>query len=425
MSILTSSRRSSISRSSTGESTSNEQYYVFQTPERRRGSLHVIDAEHGVFEQSPPSRSGLNIFKPKNVIRKLKNGNGKKSNGNFLVLSENEEGGLRAEPELVESVRYNNKSNNSSRNGNIPDLFNSNSTNSTTIIDDSTSDSDEFIEPYSIRQENETEIISKEKKSRNPLKSLSSSSSSKKKSKHTKSLVVSEQVTTSLKDASFDHKSRIEIEYEKAKLKAERYRNQRDYQILKNEREKFVQNLKEYEYYKVNGLHNPSLNSDQNNYQSQQNQLKYNNSYMENSIQPKTTKKKSRRSKSTYKEIIYTQEPDFFSNLYDTSPSLLQEFYLWLEEYVPSNQTAREFNNSTQKFLYNIPAVGFISFFIYLLGRFIPQQSRRKWSVRALVVCLINSLLLFIIGRLIFKFVSSAYSIYSACYNILKFFRLI
>lgn len=286
----------SISGSSSTKST--DQYYTFLNPEVKR-SLHVIDADYGVFESKKKPKKVFNLKAPNlNFMKKEKESyynSNYKDNMSATLLGLGDGSGdyenLRAEPELVDT--YMNRPRRSimrpTNPARIPYRVVEDSdiemNNSSTSDVDSKADYSEAPSIYNYQPERQQSFAPPkipQLDSQQTKRTIKSATSSPTKNSIVKTLtkIAKSSMTPTpatpaptLRNTLMDekqenldliknYKSKIEEEYEIAQLRAAKYRAERDKMRVKLKNQQMAQKLREYEFYCVNGIDHEAIESD-------------------------------------------------------------------------------------------------------------------------------------------------------------------
>lgn len=439
------------------EGESEDQYYVFHAPDDTRRSLHVIDADYGVFESSDKQKKKNILLSPKNLIKKLKVSN--TINNDFTALPN---GGLnlRAEPELIDSIIPRNKTllNSTSRNRrsqiNSKKYYNVDSGSEDEYDDDFNDNvSCRTSSSGSLTSASSSEIGKRDKfekyyKSQYKIPSLadsnqlkSSKNSSPKSSKLNKLNILRSSKMDALvvhntnPDCTRDNddyiiqKSRVELEYEMMKMKVARYQAERDAMKIKMKRKEISNKLRDYEYYCVNGItHKRKLKQLQEGNNSNSNSPYYQIEYPQNTNSPSnsSSKYKSRRQiqqKSQRSSTI--ADNDFFGKISQLLPDEVLKTLEPYEPFIPTLKQVQKFHNETFSWLKCIPIISILSLLVGILGLFIPKNSTRPWSVRALIVAFLDLAILATAGFSIYLSTLYIYRFFNAFYFMARLLRIV
>lgn len=387
-----------------------EQYYRFRTSVKPH-SLHVVDADHGVFESKNQPRRRKFKLGTSRFLKKFTTPRSLES----ITLENSSELNLRPEPELVSIL--------SSRRNN----FNEPPIN---VVDNSDVSSfsdngffDEDIERISINQSGMSNSYqksnSKYDRSQNSKSLLSQFQEFKNDNSPTEYINL-----TNMNGGSLDtgYKSKLELEYEEMKSKAARYKMERDMMRLKNENAKTAQKLREYEYYCINGINRNNIGTD---------------NFMAKDSLPRQVyavsqlpiTKRRRLQTKTSKTIPHLPSSgindDFFNRLSKNLPDEIVSTLNYYGDYIPSTNTIREFHKAVLIWVSSIPFISIIYPILYLVGQAIPKHSNRSWSIRALTVGILDMIVLIISGWSVYQCLSWTMLIIARIIQISRFFKII
>lgn len=413
-----------------------QQYYTFDTEDNSaaRSGLHVIDADHGVFD-SVNTRKRHHLFSPKNVINRFKSNTEQK----VQLYSDTEDLSLRAEPELIDisqsmtpRSRYRN-----TRAPRMPSIPDSSLQYSLSSDDESDRDSislqkDHLVTHASISKSNLQCDVS-QKSILNPFKS------NKKMSGRQLEKFTQQTSTPQATDMITMHKTKVELEYEKMKIKAEKYRAERDAMYAKAKLKALSNNLREYEYFCVNGIERDTRgrqieddgydsDSQYGGYKKQQQPLLY-----PSPLQKSKLKKSNASSRSSNKRLKQSQNqqydppnmlPNLLSRLSSNMPPELAQAFNYYSEYLPSNGTAREFHNVMLSWVYTLPFLSLLYPILYTLRLAIPKDDD-GWSLRALGVMIIDLFALLLYGWVSYGVLSWLIMFVTTFMKLARLFRII
>lgn len=401
--------KTSLLRSNASARTGEEKYFTFANPKINR-SLHVIDADYGVFDSDRQSKNKNFRMRTPRFIRKFTEKEPDDVN-NCVILDDDDDLKLRPEPELVASHTS-------------PARFNN-----TTVMSRNLSSS---------RLPSGYELDSDDGYSSSSDLECAEYRSSKPKSKYDRSHTgegiksLSSQLLKGLRKESAqpaqigevpleaNHKSRIEMKYDLLKLRAAKYKAERNMERTKLENHKMASKLRDYEYYCVNGIDHRTIELDSEN----------RNEYGRKIFRLEYPQRQSRRisASRSIKSSTFTQPP-LQSNYFDTlSQNLSPEvamFFNYYGEFVPSTASIREFHQAVLAWIYSVPFLSLIYPVLYMMGTMIPKHSTRSWSARALTVGFLDLCILLTTGWAIYNLLVYAVFFISQALRVAHFFRII
>lgn len=416
-----------------GDNENQQQYYTFTNPKLQH-SLHVIDADHGVFDSPTHRKKTINFkFRTPKIFKKIKenqnfndnndNKYGKNNLEDQIILSSfNDNFKLRPEPELVDS-HINIYSNNDKRNRNNNEKFiptntiysNKEYRHSIPLLDDS-DESDYSYNSFDTDYEPPNDEYSTFKKSNIISNNKIETDNYFKKSKNIHKSAI-----------NYNHKSKIEQEYEKIKLKAARYQAERDMLKIKLQHKQMATKLRDYEYYCINGINHGELLNDNINNEN------FNKSYItqQQLLQQRQLLKlhknsrlinKSKKSSSSNNSI---GETNFFDKLSTNLPPEISSFLERYSDHIPSVQTIREFHNSVLSWILTIPFLSLLYPVLCFLGVLIPKKTKRNWSFRALIIGFLDLSILLITGWIVYNFLRFLVGFLSSFVKVAKFLGIL
>lgn len=413
-------------------SQNDEQYFTYETHNRNNRELHVIDADHGIFESKIRKEHS---FSPKNLINKLKNNNNRKKNPNLSFLVESDDFKLRAEPELVDS--YNSRNNSRHRNSMRQD-----SDPTPAYSSDNPSESDEYDrvipeidDPPTVNENsNSRYYLSQKAQPGEPTSKVYGKSMSTKKRfvlNGKRTLAASGMIPHLSEDGNPSMnalgqplgKSQLEIEYEKMKIKAARYQAERDALHIKMKKREMAEKMRDYEYYCVNGISHKQLlrklKTDEGPVYFQQPQIQEISTFS-------TTRRKTRslEGKQNQNQMPFVRV-ELFDKLADAIPPSFIELVDFYAKYIPSIQSVSQFHKAVLIWISTMPIISLIYPVLLTLGLIIPKKSRRTWSLRSLLVAALDLIILFIYGCGVYKSVCWLYHVFNGFYKMGRFFGVI
>ncbi|GAV30067.1 hypothetical protein PMKS-003573 [Pichia membranifaciens] len=345
-------KMSLMKSSSVSSGPEEEKYFTYANPEINR-SLHVVDADYGVFESNQRKRMGNFRLKTHNFIKRFK----EKEPSNYVVLDDDEDDlRLRPEPELVRSSTYD-------RSQTGPSL------------------QFEAAQKRDVFQQ-KAELPSVQK-------------------------------------------SKVEAQYDALKLKAAKYKAERNMQRTKLENHKMALKLREYEYYCVNGIDHQQLELDSGNDTGRK--LEYGRGYLNTEYRQrrKESKKKAPFFRTTASSKSSRLQPNFLDQLSRNLPPEAAMFIEYYGDLIPSTGTIREFHKAVLGWVYTVPLLSLVYPVLYILGTFIPRHSKRSWSVRALFVGFLDLCILLVTGWAIYNIFNYSFFVVSKLFQVVRFLRII
>jgi hypothetical protein len=394
------------------------QYYTFNAPNRIQRSLHVIDADYGVFESRQKSKNNI-LLSPKKLMKKLKVS--KTNNVERISLSSSDDLNLRPEPELIDSGIYKSRYNNSpykldNKFSNYDSDYDSDDTNSLFSTLSSSSEIESMPQSRGYyKSQNRIPVLAESSLQKNTSSKVAHKSNSRPKSK----LMASKKGIPIESDNV--HKCQIEMEYDKMKLRAARYQAERDAIRIKMQKKEVANKLREYEYYCVNGIDHNRL--DPNIVSSNDNKLQIPYFQRKSLLLDQSWKKKSKGKNQL--ETFKTLENDIICKISQLLPT---EVLLAIDpytEYIPSTDTVRMFHKEVYSWINSIPVVSMLGIIIKLLGLLIPKKSARSWSVRAIIVGIVDLLILSLGGWMIYTIFWTVYRFLNTFYLLARMLRII
>lgn len=363
-----------------------EKYYTFRTPGETRHKLHVVDPDYGLFDRNA-HKTGFG-FNTKKFMRKIR---GRKSTEDFQISNEFQ---LRAEPEIYDSGI---QELSVSPERLFPDL----------PIDSESSESD----TESIA---ECESVFSGQAISNSLigsKSRSISRNSGMSQKKT-ALTFSDILCRPKKTSPIQYKTKIEMEYEKLKIKAARHKAEKEALKCKLLRKEMASKMRDYEYYCINRI--------EHRHQHQPHNRKQGRPVIQDSLPiapscyfPNKTLKGSRGS---------IRHP--LSQLCDKLPSDISEALRYSASMTPTTRAVEDFHRYVEIWVSGLPLVNVIWPVLHLIGAFIPRGDPNSRSLVSLVVAFIDLLILYMTGLATYYFTYYAYKAITSLLYIGKLFHL-
>lgn len=397
-------KMSLMKSSSVSSGPEEEKYFTYANPEINR-SLHVVDADYGVFESNQRKRMGNFRLKTHNFIKRFK----EKEPSNYVVLDDDEDDlRLRPEPELVRShinqVRFNNIPTRKSKHI-FPYMLPTLDSDSDDYSSSSSSDSESVLLPSTKRSS------TYDRSQTGP--SLQFEAAQKRDIFQQKAELPSVQ------------KSKVEAQYDALKLKAAKYKAERNMQRTKLENHKMALKLREYEYYCVNGIDHQQLELDSGNDTGRK--LEYGRGYLNTEYRQrrKESKKKAPFFRTTASSKSSRLQPNFLDQLSRNLPPEAAMFIEYYGDLIPSTGTIREFHKAVLGWVYTVPLLSLVYPVLYILGTFIPRHSKRSWSVRALFVGFLDLCILLVTGWAIYNIFNYSFFVVSKLFQVVRFLRII
>lgn len=394
-------KMSLMNNSSISNGPEKEKYFTFANPEINR-SLHVVDADYGVFESNKRKRMGNLRMKTHNLIKKFK----EKEPSNYVVLDDDEgDLRLRPEPELVRSHI------NQPRFNNIPARKSKHTP--SYMLPTLDSDSDD----YSLSSSSDSESVLPSSAKRSSDYDISQIKPSLQFSAQKRNLFQRQAELPTMQ------KSKVEAQYDALKLKAAKYRAERNMQRAKLENHKMALKLREYEYYCVNGIDHQQVNLDSGN----DRMLEYGRDHL--NIDYRQRRKESKKRAPFFRTTASSKharvQPSFLDQLSRNLPPEAAMFIEYYGDMIPSTTTIREFHSAVLGWVYTVPLLSLVYPLLYISGTFIPRQTKRSWSFRALFVGFLDLCILLVTGWAIYNIFSYSAIFVSKLFQVVRFLRII
>lgn len=394
-----------------------DKYYVFDSPGVKQRSLHVVDADYGVFESQQKRKTTRISLSPKKFMNKFKTS----FTQEMVKLPDSDDFSLRAEPEVVNlrESRDNNVSPYAQQSVFRKSALSQTPKNGVDLFPDSGSDTDSVLSSVDIEPVYSKKYYSSQSNSNYRQSKLDPHQDSSRSVPRYSTKYKEEQRQNSIELRQHDlHRTKLEMEYEKIKLRAARYQAERDAMRIRLKRKEVAENLREYEYYCVNGItHRKPNNSNA--------KHPYQIPFLSEESLP-AYEKTNVGVRFTKQQHTLPQIPnETFSRISQKMPPALLDFLEAYADYLPTTEVVREFHKGVLAWISSLPLVSLIYPVLLTLGVLIPQNSTRPWSVRALFVGLLDIVVLFTSVWTLVNIVRFVWNFITCIYSVGRFLRVI